>query len=83
MVGADGGGVPVTRQCAALGVARSSAYFKPKGISMAKAAFDEKVMASIDHWHMERPALGSRQLAKIIRREDKLPVGRKLIQRLM
>jgi putative transposase len=50
---------------------------------MAKAAFEERVMARIDFWHTKHPAAGTRQLSKIIRAQDGLPIGRKLVRRLM
>lgn len=82
MAGADAD-MTMTRRCEALGLNRTSVYYKPKGVNMAKAAFDERVMARIDYWHTVHPAAGTRQLSKIIREQDKLCVGRKLIRRLM
>lgn len=39
-------------------------------------------MGRIDYWHTAMPFLGSRKLAKILQ-EEGLPVGRKLVRRLM
>jgi putative transposase len=50
---------------------------------MTQASYLERVMGRIDYWHTVQPALGSRQLAKIITRQDGLHVGRKLIVKLM
>jgi putative transposase len=52
-------------------------------VSVGKAALDECVMARIDYWHTQLPAAGTRQLSRIIRGQDSMPVGRKLLRRLM
>ncbi len=83
MAAAKGELLPITRRCKALGVNRTSVYTRPKGVSMAKAAFDERVMSRIDYRHTRHPATGTRQLSKIICEQDELPVGHKLIRRLM
>jgi putative transposase len=75
--------VPIKRQCELLGLNRATYYYKPKAMSMAQAAYLERVMARIDYWHTVQPAVGSRQLARIIKGQDDLPVGRKLIVKLM
>lgn len=71
------------RRCELLGLNRTSLYYKPKSAGMSDAAYKEAVMARIDYWHTKHPAAGTRQLSKIIRKQDNLPVGRKLIRRLM
>jgi putative transposase len=75
--------ITMARRCELLGLNRTSVYYKPRGVSKAKAAFNEQVMARIDYWHTLHPAAGTRQLSKIIRGQDGLPVGRKLLRRLM
>jgi putative transposase len=72
-----------TKRCEDLGINRTSVYYRPKGVSMAKAAFDERVMALIDYWHCIHPAAGTRQLSKLIRDQNNIRVGRKLVRRLM
>ncbi len=44
--------------------------------------FLERVMARLDYWHTTLPAIGSRKLAVQLQSEG-LPVGRKLVRRLM
>ena len=82
MIGGEAG-VPIKRQCELLGINRSTAYYKPAGKSMAQAAFEERVMARIDYWHTKQPAMGSRKLAGLVRVQDGLAAGRKLVRRLM
>ena len=71
------------RQCELLGLNRTSIYYKPKIVSPAHAAYIESCMSAIDYWHTLHPALGARKLAKIIRENNSLPIGRKRVTRLM
>ncbi|WP_434551788.1 IS3 family transposase [Salinisphaera hydrothermalis] len=71
--------LPVTRQCAILGVARSTVYYRCRSISNA----DHTLMQRIDALHLERPFLGSRRIADALADEDGLAINRKRIQRLM
>ena len=71
-------GLPKTRRCELLGVARSSAYYRPEPVS----AEDLTLMRLIDEIHLRRPFYGSRRL------RDELQdlghtVNRKRVQRLM
>ena len=54
----------VRRQCAMLGVARSSVYRKPAPANDNDLA----LMRRIDALHTQRPFLGSRRIAKMSRR---------------
>ena len=68
----------VRRQCAMLGVARSSVYRKPAPTNDNDLA----LMRRIDALHTERPFLGSRRIAKTLGQEG-LPINRKRVRRLM
>ncbi len=72
----------VRRQCQLLGLSRSSCYRKPASPDEEKVLFLERVMARLDYWHTTLPAIGSRKLAVQLQSEG-LPVGRKLVRRLM
>ncbi|MES1952144.1 transposase orfab subunit b [Salinisphaera sp. S4-8] len=71
--------LPITRQCAALGVARSTVYYRRQPVSDT----DHRLMQRIDALHLERPFLGSRRIADALADEQGLLVNRKRIQRLM
>jgi putative transposase len=68
----------ISRQCALLGLARSSAYYRSKPM----ASEELELMRRIDALYTEFPFFGSRQMARMLRREGR-PVGRKRVQRLM
>ena len=68
----------LSRQCALLGVSRSSIYYRPRGESAENLA----LMRRIDELHMEFPFYGSRQMARHLRREG-VTVGRHRVRRLM
>jgi putative transposase len=68
----------VRRQCAMLGVARSSAYHKPAPANDNDLA----LMRRIDALHTERPFLGSRRISKTLSQEG-LSINRKRVRRLM
>lgn len=68
----------VTRQCRLLGLARSTAYYRPAEPS----AHDLELMRQIDELYTQRPFYGSRQMARALRREG-IAVGRKRVRRLM
>ena len=63
----------ITRQCALLGLPRSSRYYEPCGETPENLA----LMRQIDEVYLERPFFGSRKLALT------LGVNRKRVQRLM
>ncbi len=70
--------LPVSRQVKLVGIARSSAYYKPKPVSEA----DLKLMRRIDELHLEHPFAGARMLARLLRREG-IQVGRRHVSTLM
>lgn len=68
----------VVGQCALLGVARSSAYYRPVGDSQEEL----ELMRRIDRHFTEHPVYGSRRIQVALAREG-TPVGRRRIRRLM
>jgi putative transposase len=73
-----GSRIPVVRQCQLLSLSRSTAYYRPQGVSDE----DLELMRLIDEIHLELPFYGSRRI------RDELgdrghPVDRKRVQRLM
>ena len=62
----------ISRQCALLGISRSSVYYTPRGESAESLA----LMRRIDALSLEYPFYGSRQMARHLRREGVL-VGRR------
>ena len=71
------GPLSLSRQCALLGVSRSSQYYRPKG----ESAEDLALMRRMDELHMAYPFYGSRQLMRHLRREG-VAAGRHRIRRL-
>ncbi len=72
------GPLSLSRQCALVGVSRSSLYYRPRGESAENLA----LMRRIDELHMAYPFYGSRQLVRHLRREG-ATAGRHRIRRLM
>ena len=72
------GALSLSRQCAVLGVSRSSQYYRPKG----ESAEDLALMRRMDGLHTAYPFYGSRQLMRHLRREG-VAAGRHRIRRLM
>ena len=70
--------LPVVRQCRLLGISRSTAYYRPQGLS----ADDLALMRRIDEIHLEFPFYGSRRIRDELRDRGHR-VNRKRIQRLM
>ena len=70
--------LPVARQCALLGVSRSSIYYRPK---MATEA-DLTLMRDMDRQYLETPFYGSRRMKDWLDRNG-IPVSRKRVRRLM
>lgn len=66
------------RQCALLGISRSSVYYQSKGMSK----HDLELMALIDHQYLKTPFYGSRRM-KISLRGQGHGVNRKRVRRLM
>ena len=72
----------IRRQCALLGLNRSSLFYTPHEPMSKAPAFDEAIMARIDFWHTRCPYLGSRKLVTRLQ-EDGVQVCRKTVRRLM
>lgn len=70
------------RQCALLGIQRSTVYYKPAEPSEEQREHEETLMARIDYWHTEMPYLGTRKMVQQLQK-DGHAVGRKLVRRLM
>ena len=71
--------LPVSRQCVALNISRSSAYRNAAGVS----ADDIDLMRKLDELHLKRPFKGSRRLRDDLWDNHGLQVNRKRVQRLM
>ena len=71
--------LPISRQCLALDISRSSAYRTPAGVS----ADDIDLMRKLDELHLRRPFKGSRRLRDDFWDNYGLQVNRKRVQRLM
>jgi putative transposase len=78
MVETDHPRLSITRQCALVGIARSSYYYTGKGESVVNL----KLMRLIDQQFLRTPWYGSRQMARHLRRQGDI-VGRKRVRRLM
>ena len=59
------GALSISRQCALLGVNRSSVYYRPRG----ERAENLALMRRMDALSLEYPFYGSRQMARHLRRE--------------
>lgn len=70
--------LPVARQAGLMGISRSSVYYLPAPVP----EFDLALMREIDEWHLKYPFLGSRQLAKMLKRRGHV-VGRCHVGTLM
>ncbi len=73
-----GGELNLKRQCALLGVSRSSRYYKPLG----ESAENVRLMRRIDEAYLKYPFYGSRQMARHLGRLG-LMAGRHRVRRLM
>ena len=78
MVDRDHPKLPITRQCALLGVSRSSLYYRPKAVSEE----DLSLKGEIDRQYLETPFYGSRRMKAWLERRG-TQVSRKRVQRLM
>jgi len=78
MIEGDHSRLSVTRQCRLVGLARSTAYYRPKGFPEKDATLCNR----IDEIYTDYPFFGSRQMRDMLRREG-WRVGRRRIQRLM
>ena len=72
----------IRRQCELLGVNKSTLYYDPKEPTEEQRIRKEAIMARIDYWHTELPAMGCRKLAVNLRK-DGYQVGRKLVRSYM
>jgi len=70
--------LPVSRQCQVLGLARSTAYYRPAPVSQDDLA----LMRRIDELHLQHPFAGARMLRDLLRQEG-VQVGRKRVGSLM
>ena len=70
--------LPIVRQCALLGVSRSSLYYRPKAVSEE----DLSLMGEIDRQYLETPFYGSRRMKAWLERRG-IQVSWKRVQRLM
>ena len=78
MVDRDHPSLSLVRQCALLGVSRSSIYYRPRAASEE----DLSLMGEIDRQYLETPFYGSRRMTAWLDRRG-VPVSRKRVQRLM
>ena len=78
MVVAEHPQLSIARQCALLGVARSSYYYQPQ----APPEEALTLLRLLDEQYMKTPFYGSRRMAVVLRHKG-YPVGRKRVQRLM
>lgn len=78
---ASGTSVPLTKLCAWLGVARSSAYYQPR--QRKPRPIDEAMAARIKRIHREEPACGVRGTWSRLRFLDGVKVSRKKVHRIM
>jgi putative transposase len=70
--------VTLGRQAELLGISRSSLYYEPE-----TSERDLLLMGLIDEIYTDCPAYGKRTIAAIIRRDYKVPVGKKHVRTLM
>jgi len=68
----------IQRQCALVGLSRSSFYYEPA----AESAFNLELMRRIDEQYMRTPFFGSPKMTGWLRRQG-LKVNHKRIERLM
>jgi putative transposase len=54
--------LPVSTQCAALGISRGSVYYEPAAVSESDLA----LMRRLDELHLEHPHAGSRMLRDLL-----------------
>ena len=79
----DKNGLSIKRQCALLGINRSSIYYNARQATAEQIEREEKIKARLDYWHTNQCCLGTRGLRNKLRKEDGLSIGRKLIRRYM
>jgi putative transposase len=79
----DDSDISISRKCELLGVNRASFYYKPKPMSKDEIARRELIMQKIDFIHTSKPYMGAKKIAKKIKREHGMDVGKKLTRKLM
>ena len=70
----------VLRQCELLEVNRTSVYYTPVEPDLQ---YENLVKNKLDYWHTKMPYMGVRKLRDKLQNIDNIPVGRKLIKRLL
>ena len=78
MVDREHPSLSLVRQCALLGVSRSSLYYRPRAASTK----DLSLMGEIDRHYLDTPFFGSRRTKAWLDRRG-MRVSRKRVQRLM
>ena len=78
MVDRERPSLSLVRQCALLGVSRSSIYYRPRAASEE----DLYLMGEIDRHYLKAPFYGSRRMKAWLER-SRIRVSRKRVQRLM
>ena len=78
MVDREHPSLPIVRQCALLGVSRSSLYYRPRGASEDNLS----LMSEMDQQYLETPFYGSRRMKAWLERQGRR-ISRKRVQRLM
>ena len=71
-------GLSVSRQCALLGIARSSFYYRPR----PESAEELELLKRLDRMFTDNPVYGSRRLQVALLREG-ISAGRRRVRRLM
>ena len=79
----DDYGLTIKRRCELLGIGRWEAYSKPREPDPVSLQREDLLRHRIDYWHTKLPCAGTRKLRKLLQKQDKLTLGRKLIKRLM
>lgn len=85
MIEANHDRIPVSRQCALLGLSRSTLYYRPREVS-AEQAFNERLMRLIDEQHLRTPFYGVEQMRLHLNRLlacEGVTVNAKRVRRLM
>ena len=73
----------IKRQCELLGVNRTTLYYKPMQSAEEAVMREEYIKSRIDFWHTKDCTWGHRKLCRLLRREDKIDIGRKLVLKYM
>lgn len=68
----------IRRQCALVGISRSSFYYESRG----ESELNLRLMRQIDEQYLRTPFYGARQMARYLRRQG-YELGRKRVRRLM